>query len=327
VFEIMKEIIAPISRELIEAELTPEKFQRKTNKADNEIYILTYHDSPNIMMEIGRLREVTFRAAGGGIGEEVDIDHYDTTDNNPYKQLIVWDPSRKEILGGYRYILGEGLPRDENGEVPLATSHLFKFSDQFIDEYLPYVIELGRSFVQPEYQSSKAGAKALFALDNLWDGLGALMIDHPEIRYFFGKVTMYTQYNQSARDLILHFFGKYFSDPDQLVLPKRPMPYSPDTERFNELFKDKDYDEAYKILSQEVRSCGENIPPLINAYMSLTPTMRTFGTVISDEFGDVEETGIMLSIDDMYDTKVDRHVSTYLEELADKQENPKLRFQ
>ena len=323
----MKEIIAPISRELIEAELTPEKFQRKTNKADNEIYILTYHDSPNIMMEIGRLREVTFRAAGGGIGEEVDIDHYDTTDNNPYKQLIVWDPSRKEILGGYRYILGEGLPRDENGEVPLATSHLFKFSDQFIDEYLPYVIELGRSFVQPEYQSSKAGAKALFALDNLWDGLGALMIDHPEIKYFFGKVTMYTQYNQTARNLILHFFSKYFSDLDHLVLPKRPMPYSHDTERFNALFKDKDYDEAYKILSQEVRSFGENIPPLINAYMSLTPNMRTFGTVISDEFGDVEETGILLNIDDMYDTKVDRHVSTYLDELVDKLENPKLRFQ
>jgi hypothetical protein len=323
----MKEIIAPISRELIEAELTPEKFQRKTNKADNEIYILTYHDSPNIMQEIGRLRELTFRAAGGGIGEEVDIDHYDTTVNNPYKQLIVWDPSRKEILGGYRYILGDGLPRDENGEVPLATSHLFRFSDQFIDEYLPFVIELGRSFVQPEYQSSKAGSKALFALDNLWDGLGALMIDHPEIKYFFGKVTMYTQYNQRARDLILHFFGKYFSDLDHLVRPKKPMPYSPDTERYNELFKDKDYDEAYKILSQEVRSCGENIPPLINAYMSLTPTMRTFGTVISDEFGDVEETGILLNIDDMYDTKVDRHVSTYLEELADKQENPKLRFQ
>src|ERR1035437_3854799 len=279
----MKEIIPPVSRELIQAELTPEKFHRKTNKADNEIYILTYHDSPNIMREIGRLRELTFRTAGGGIGEEVDIDDFDTRDDHPYKQLIVWDPSRLEILGGYRYIHCANLPRNENGEVSLATTHHFHFSNEFINDYLPYVIELGRSFVQPDYQSSKAGAKALFALDNLWDGLGALMIDHPEISYFFGKVTMYTQYNQSARNLILHFFGKYFPDPDQLVLPKRPMPYSPDTERFNELFKDKDYDEAYKILSQEVRSCGENIPPLINAYMSLTPTMRTFGTVIRSE--------------------------------------------
>lgn len=323
----MKEIIPPVPRELIEAELTAEKFQRKTNKADNEIYILTYHDSPNIMREIGRLRELTFRAAGGGVGDEVDIDHYDITDKHPYKQLIVWDPSRREILGGYRFIHCAGLPRDENGEVPLATSHLFHFSDQFIDNYLPYVIELGRSFVQPDYQSSKAGAKALFALDNLWDGLGALMIDYPDIKYYFGKVTMYTHYNQRARDLILHFFAMHFPDPDGLVRPKKPMPYSSDAALMDQLFSGKDYDEDYKILSAEVRKLGENIPPLINAYMNLTPSMRTFGTVISDEFGDVEETGILLDIDDMYDAKIDRHVSTYLEELAVKQEDPKVRFQ
>lgn len=323
----MKELISPVPKELIEAELTAEKFQRKTNKADNEIYILTYHDSPNIMREIGRLRELTFRAAGGGVGEELDIDHYDITDQHPYKQLIVWDPSRREILGGYRFIHCAGLPRDKNGEVPLATSHLFNFSDEFIDDYLPYVIELGRSFVQPDYQSSKAGAKALFALDNLWDGLGALMIDYPDIKYFFGKVTMYTHYNQSARNVLLHFFEKYFPDPDGLVRPKIPMPYTTDSARLDELFADKDYDDAYKILSAEVRKNGENIPPLINAYMNLTPSMRTFGTAISDEFGDVEETGILLDIDDMYDAKIDRHVSTYLEELADKQEDPKVRFQ
>jgi len=323
----MKEIIPPLPRELIEAELTADKFHRKTNKAENEIYILTYHDSPNIMREIGRLRELTFRTAGGGIGEEVDIDEYDTREERPYKQLIVWDPSRREILGGYRYIHCAGLPRDENGEVQLATTHHFHFSDEFIENYLPYVIELGRSFVQPDYQSSKAGAKALFALDNLWDGLGALMIDYPDIRYYFGKVTMYPQYNQSARNLILHFFGTYFPDPDKLVRPKKPMPYTADTARMDELFSGKSYEEAYKILSAEVRKHGENIPPLINAYMSLTPSMRTFGTVISDEFGDVEETGILLDIDDMYDSKIDRHVGTYLEELADKQENPKVRFQ
>ena len=323
----MKDIIPPVSRDLIEAELTAEKFQRRTNKAENEIYILNHHDSPNTMLEIGRLRELTFRSAGGGIGEEIDIDHYDTADENCYQQLIVWDPSRKEILGGYRYIHCKGLPRDEKGEVPLATSHLFQFSDEFIDDYLPYVIELGRSFVQPEYQSSKAGAKALFALDNLWDGLGALVIDHPDIKYFFGKVTMYTQYNIHARNHILLFFEKYFPDPNVLVRPKNPMPFKADSASFNELFEGKSYEDAYKLLSAIVRSYGENIPPLINAYMSLTPTMRTFGTVISDEFGDVEETGILLKIDDMYDSKIDRHVSTYLEELIVKQEDPKFRFQ
>jgi hypothetical protein len=323
----MKDIIPPVDRELIHAELTADKFHRKTNKADNEIYILTYHNSPNIMREIGRLRELTFRSAGGGVGEEVDIDHYDTREEHPYKQLIVWDPSRQEILGGYRFIHCAGLPRDKYGEVPLATSHLFNFSDEFINDYLPFVIELGRSFVQPDYQSSKSGSKALFALDNLWDGLGALMVDYPDIKYYFGKVTMYRQYNQNARNLILHFFEKHFPDPDGLVRPKKAMPYTADSARLDELFSGKSYDEAYKILSAEVRKHGENIPPLINAYMSLTPSMRTFGTVISDEFGDVEETGILLDIDDMYDVKIDRHVSTYLEELADKQGNPKVRFQ
>ncbi len=323
----MKEIIPPVARELLEAELTPEKFQRKTNKAENEIYILTSVDSPNLMREIGRLRELTFRSAGGGIGEELDIDQYDVSKKNPYKQLIVWDPANKEILGGYRYIHCSGLEKDARGEVPLATAHLFNFSDEFVSGYLPSVIELGRSFVQPEYQSTKAGSKALFALDNLWDGLGALMIDYPEVKYFFGKVTMYTHYNQEARNLILYFFSKFFSDPDQLVWPKKPMTYNADLEKLKILFEGKDYDEAYRILSHEVRMLGENIPPLINAYMNLTPNMRTFGTAISDEFGDVEETGILISIEDIYDIKIDRHVSSYLEELVEKQNNPKMRFQ
>jgi hypothetical protein len=323
----MKEIIPPVSRELLEAELTPEKFQRKTNKADNEIYILTYHDSPNLMREIGRLRELTFRSAGGGVGEELDLDQYDLSETHPYKQLIVWDPASKEILGGYRFIHCGSVEREANGEVPLATAHLFNFSDKFISDYLPSVIELGRSFVQPDYQSSKAGAKALFALDNLWDGLGALMIDYPDVKYFFGKVTMYTHYNTEARNLILYFFSKFFPDHDHLVYAKNPMDFNNEEEKIKALFEGKNFDEAYKILSYEVRQLGENIPPLINAYMNLTPNMRSFGTAISDEFGDVEETGILLSIEDMYDVKIDRHVSSYLEELVEKMDNPKMRFQ
>jgi hypothetical protein len=323
----MKEIIPPVPRELLEAELTPEKFQRKTNKADNEIYILTYHDSPNLMREIGRLRELTFRSAGGGIGEELDIDQYDTSEKHPYKQLIVWDPTNKEILGGYRFIHCSGLNKDANGDIALATAHLFNFSDTFVQNYLPAVIELGRSFVQPDYQSTKAGSKAIFALDNLWDGLGALMIDYPEVKYFFGKVTMYTHYNQEARNLILYFFSLFFPDHDRLVWAKKPMSYVLDLENLKSLFEGKNYDEAYKTLSHEVRKLGENIPPLINAYMNLTPNMRTFGTAISDEFGDVEETGILISIEDIYDVKIDRHVSSYLEELVEKEENPKMRFQ
>jgi len=307
----MKDIIAPVSKAVLLAELTPDKLMRKTNKADNEIYIITHQDSPNVMLEIGRVREITFRDAGGGTGEEVDIDEYDTNDE-PYKQLIVWDPLAHEIIGGYRYILCKDLPVNEHGVVPLATTHLFNFSEKFIKEYLPYTLELGRSFVQPHYQSSKAGAKALFALDNLWDGLGALIVDHPEIKYFFGKVTMYTHFHTKARNLILHFFQKYFNDHEDLVTPIKPMDLGIDIIEMETIFNGGSYKEDYKILSQKVREFGENIPPLINSYMNLSPSMKTFGTVINDQFGNVEETGIILTISDIYEAKTDRHIETYL---------------
>jgi len=307
----MKEIIAPVAKDALVAELTPDKLMRKTNKGDNEIYIITHQDSPNVMLEIGRVREITFRDAGGGMGDEVDIDEYDTC-ADPYKQLIVWDPQALEIIGGYRYILCKDVPIDDNGIVHLATTHLFNFSEKFIKEYLPYTLELGRSFVQPHYQSSKAGAKALFALDNLWDGLGALIVDHPEIKYFFGKVTMYTHFHTQARNLIMYFFQKYFKDHENLVTPIHPMDLGINIQEMERIFNGGSYKEDYKILSQKVREFGENIPPLINSYMNLSPSMKTFGTVINDHFGDVEETGIILTISDIYEAKKDRHIETYL---------------
>jgi hypothetical protein len=307
----MEELLTPVPREVIRAELTTERFLRKTNKGGNEIYVITHHDSPAIMQEIGRLRELSFRDAGGGTGKPVDIDELDVSEN-PYRQLIVWDPDAQEILGGYRYMRCSEAPRDADGKIVLATTHLFHFSEKFCKEYIPYTLELGRSFVQPDYQSSKTGAKALFALDNLWDGLGALTVDHPEIKYFFGKVTMYTHFHTEARNLIQYFFMKYFRDQENLVYPKKPVDFGIDMEKMAEIFSGGDYKEDYKILSQSVRQYGENIPPLFNAYMNLSPSMKTFGTVINDTFGDVLETGIILTVSDLYEAKVGRHIETYL---------------
>lgn len=311
----MSDIHPKIPTEVITAELTQDKFLRKTNKAGNEIYVITHHDSPNIMKEIGRLREVSFRSAGGGTGLALDIDEYDTQPI-PYKQLIVWDPDAQEILGGYRYILGSEVGDDEHGNPNIATTHLFNFSDKFKKEYLPYTIELGRSFVQPDYQSSKAGAKALFALDNLWDGLGALCIVHKEIRYFFGKVTMYPDFNMHAKNLILGFMRKYFPDNENLVTPINPLKLSDSWEDIYKYFGEADIAEAYKILNKEVRTNNVNIPPLVNAYMNLSPSMMTFGTAINDTFGDVEETGIMITIADIFDNKKTRHIESYIENIG-----------
>ena len=308
----MKPIIPAVPKKVLEDELTEDKFIRITNKADNELYIITAHDSPNLMQEIGRLRELTFRAAGGGTGKEVDIDDFDTMED-PYKQLIVWDPDKHEILGGYRFHLFDETI-DENSHFTLATEKLFDFSDKFRKEYLKDIIELGRSFVQPAYQSTSQQSKGLYALDNLWDGLGTLVIDYPSKQFFFGKVTMYQNYNKRARNLILYFLEKHFPDNESLVTPKIPLDTRMDREEMKKNFTGRTYLEDYKILSQKVRAFGENIPPLINAYMNLSPSMRTFGTVINPAFGEVEETAILITINDVYKQKVERHVASYVPE-------------
>ena len=307
----MEEIIAPINKELIKAELTEEKRLRMTNKSNNEIYIVTAQDSPNTMKEIGRLREVAFRAAGGGTGMSMDIDEFDTMEN-PYKQLIVWNPEAEEILGGYRYILGTDVRFDEKGAPILATSHMFNFSEKFLKEYLPTTIELGRSFVTLEYQSSRAGAKGLFALDNLWDGLGALTVVMPNVKYFFGKVTMYPSYVRKGRDMILYFLRKHFADKDELITPMKPLLLETDEAELATLFCKESFKDDYKILNGEVRKLGFNIPPLVNAYMSLSPTMRMFGTAINYGFGDVEETGILIAVDEILEEKRMRHIETFV---------------
>ena len=312
----MEDIIKPISKELLKAELTEDKRLRMTNKSNNQIYIITHLNAPNVMREIGRLREIAFRAAGGGTGLSMDIDEYDTMEH-PYKQLIVWNPEAEEILGGYRYLLGTDVRFDEKGAPILATSHMFHFSDTFIKEYLPQTIELGRSFVTLEYQSTRAGSKGLFALDNLWDGLGALTVVMPNVKYFFGKVTMYPSYHRRGRDMILYFLKKHFCDKEHLVTPMDPLKSETSEEELKALFCKNTFKEDYKILNCEIRKLGYNIPPLVNAYISLSPTMRMFGTAINYEFGDVEETGILIAVDEILEDKRMRHIQTFIESHPD----------
>ena len=296
----------------MKAELTEEKRLRMTNKSHNQIYIITAQDSPNIMKEIGRLREIAFRAAGGGTGKPLDIDEYDIMEN-PYKQLIVWNPEAEEILGGYRYLLGTDVRYDEKGAPILATAHMFNFSEKFLKEYLPTTIELGRSFVTVEYQSTRAGSKGLFALDNLWDGLGALTVVMPNVKYFFGKVTMYPSYHRQGRDMILYFLKKHFGDKENLITPMKPLEMEAKEEDLAALFCKNTFKEDYKILNCEIRKLGYNIPPLVNAYMSLSPTMRMFGTAINYGFGDVEETGILIAVDEILAEKRIRHIQSFIE--------------
>ena len=309
-----QEIIKPVDKELLKKELTPERQLRMTNKSHNEIYIVDAHNAPNVLQEIGRLREIVFREAGGGTGKPVDLDEFDTCENC-YKQLIVWNPEEEEIIGGYRYLLGSDVEFDSNGQPILATSHMFHFSEKFIKDYLPWTIELGRSFVSLEYQNTnKNGSKSLFALDNLWDGLGALTVIQPDVKYFFGKMTMYPSYIRKGRDMILYFLKKHFGDKERLIVPMKPLVIEADPNDLEKLFCEESFKEDYRILNREIRKLGYNIPPLVNAYMSLSPTMKLFGTAINYGFGDVEETGILIAVDEILEQKRVRHIDSFIKE-------------
>lgn len=307
----MEKIIDPVNKDLIMSQLTHDKRLRHANKGDNEVYVVDAFNAPDVMKEIGRLREIAFRDAGGGTGLACDIDEFDTMEI-PCQQLIVWDPNEKEIVGGYRFILGENI-KLKNGVPNIATSHMFGFSSKFLSDFLPNTLELGRSFVATTHQSTRPNAKALYVLDNLWDGLGALTVIYPQIKYLFGKVTMYPSYGQECRDMLLGFLHRYFHDPENLVWPLEELPSNATSERIQSIFTGDNFKEDYRILNHAIRNHGQNIPPLVNAYMSLSPTMKVFGTAINHEFGNVEETGIFFKISEIFEEKKRRHIQTFME--------------
>lgn len=309
----MEAIVDKIDRQLLLEELRSGTFVRPSNNGTNEIHIFNGNQYPNLMKEVGRLREITFREAGGGTGKSLDIDEFDLGNQN-YSQLIVWNPEDQEMVGGYRFICCADA-RLSNGDYHLSTTEIFSFTDKFKNEYLPHTIELGRSWVQPIYQPSAQNRKGLFSLDNLWDGLGAMTVIYPKILYFFGKITMYTTFNVAARDHILSFMHYYFPDPEQLINVDNEVEIKTDCSAFLASLQGLPYKEGHTLLNATVRNLGEHIPPLFNSYMNISPSMRSFGTKINSHFGDVEETGIMITIADIYPSKKDRHVQSYLDYL------------
>lgn len=306
-----KPIIPPVERALLKAELTPETLLRKTNRAGNELYVVG-PESTHVIREIGRLREVAFRNDGGGTGEELDIDRFDTDPAFGYRQLVLWDPDAEEIIGGYRFCICADAVFDKNGQPILTSSHMFEFSKKFIRNYLPYTLELGRSFVSLEYQSSKAGAKSLYALDNLFDGIGAIGVLYKKrIKYFFGKATIYREYPQEAREMIMYFLKKYFGKGSRLIRIRKQVKVT-NPNLYKNLFKGLGFKEAYRVLKGQVQKYGVSIPPLVNTYMNLSPTMIYFGTGINDEFGDIYDSGILVNFLEMYPEKRERHLESFV---------------
>ena len=313
----MKPIIPPVETSLLLSELEGHLL-RPSNKAGNLIYDITAHECPNVMREIGRLREISYRDGGGGTGKEIDIDDLDIMEK-PYHQLIVWDPDNQQIIGGYRYLLGHEIAIDESGQPRIASAHLFQFSPRFVSDFLPYTIEFGRAFVQPAYQAREMGVKALFALDNIWDGIGALVYKYPQLQWMIGKVTLYPSFDPMVRDLLYSFLYRYHPDTEGLLIPYHPLAISEEAQKWaDEVFEGDDPAANLHALQLAARQRGLVVPAMFAAYLNLTKHMRTFGTSINDEFGDVLETGIMVAIKDILPEKKERYMQPYIDWLNNK---------
>ena len=307
----MKPIIPPVETSLLIQELEGHLL-RPSNKAGNLIYDITAHECPNVMREIARLREISYRDGGGATGNEMDIDDMDTM-AKPYHQLIVWDPDGEQIVGGYRYLFGsEAEIRD--GQPYITSAHLFHYSEEFIRDYLPYTIEFGRAFVQPAYQVRAAGVKALFSLDNIWDGIGALVYNNPQLRWMIGKVTIYPDYNPVARELIYAYLNRYHRGQEGLIAPYKPL----ETADVHTPFTGEDALENYHLLLHALREQGTVIPPMFSAYLNLTNDLLFFGNAINDELANVYESGIMVDIEKILPEKKERYINPYVEWLKAK---------
>ena len=310
----MQPIIPPVETSLLLQELEGHLL-RPSNKADNLIYDITAHECPNVMREIARLREISYRDGGGATGLEMDIDEMDTMPK-PYHQLIVWDPTNQQIIGGYRYLFGHEA-EIRNGQPFITSAHLFHYSDRFIRDYLPNTIEFGRAFVQPMYQKREMGVKALFALDNIWDGIGALMHNNPDIRWMIGKVTIYPDYNETARELIYNYLNLYHKGEEGLFEPYHKLPI----QSIDTPFHGTDKQENYHLLQHAVREQGAVIPPMFSAYLNLTNDLQFFGNAVNDELANVYETGIMVDLESVYPEKKERYITPYVQWLKLNAEN------
>ena len=309
-------LIEPVSRKLLCEELTTDRLVRPTRIGSNEVYIFNGVSAPNLMQEVGRLRELTFRDAGVGFGTAVDIDHYDT-DVFPCRQLIVWNPIDQEIIGGYRFNIFHQFKGNKLKDIPLAIKSLYNISDTFTTKYIPYVAELTRAFIQPKYQPKYTGYKAAFSLDNIWDGLGALVIKYPFLRYFFGRLTFFPNYDPTVRDLIFYFFAKHLQGDQKLIQAKEPFDSPTPITELEEIIHGQSLEEDYKKLNQAAKNHGIVIPPLVKSYFNVSGTLKVFEPVFDSQIFSSYAAAIMVTIADVYPAFIKRYLTPYKRYLAE----------
>lgn len=262
-----------------------------------DIYSVDGLVSPNLMGEICRARKLSYAGIGvrldDGAGSEDDL-------NGTYKQIVVWDRARGAVVGGYRYAVGGKVAAEH-----LSLSHYFELSEQFKSDYLPRGVELGRSFVSPEYQCGTQRS-TIFALDALWEGV-AKIVKLTNAEYLFGRVTLYEELGVRARNILVGYMQHITPSDSALMKAKEPLRVGISRRRFSQIFNADTPEENYKILLSKMRSMHRRIPPIISSYLRLSPSLRLFGSYRNRELGGVVESAIMLTISDFYDKVKSRY--------------------
>jgi len=257
IFVTEKNVIHPIDPKKIKRQLTAATLlQNIDNK--KKVYLLSNNKLfPDVIKEIARLREITFRKIGEGTGDKLDTDIYDTY----YNHMVLWDEENLEIMGAYRIGVGSEII-EKQGVSGFYSSTLFNFSEQF-QFHLPYSVELGRSFIQAKYWNTNA-------LDYLWMGIGAYLAFNPRVQFLFGPVSVSNSFPLDAKEMIVHFYEKWYGNTYGLVMAKNKYSIREDQKKnLSSIFNSNNYKEEVKLLKQNLRFFGMSIPPLYKQYTAL----------------------------------------------------------
>ena len=256
---------------------------------------------PRLMREVWRLREMSYREVGITLSDDVSGNAMDM--DGVCRQLVVWDDEARRLVGGYRYVVGADVVGCER----LSVSRYFALSQRFVSDFLPRAMELGRSFISPEYQSA-AGRHTIYALDALGEGLGRV-VEALDVRYLFGRVTLYPALCGEARDLLLGFMRYIFPPRERLLVARVPLGVGLSRFRCRQIFVGETLAENYRILLSRMRDLQSVVPPIISSYIRLSPSMQTFDVYENGDLGGVVEAAIMLTVEDFYDDIKRRYLS------------------
>ena len=298
-FDTETSIIRPQDRQTIRAELKQAEILGRTS--DNKtILLFDYRDNSVVLDEIGRLREITFRAVGEGTGRRKDTDHFDQY----YRHLILWDDNDLEIVGAYR--LGEIWKWPQRDSALLYSSSLFDYSDT-ATKLFEGGLELGRSFVQPQYWGK-------LSLDYLWQGIGAYLARHTDVKYLFGPVSLSQNLPKKARDLLVSHYGSHYQDPENLASAKKP--YVVDVGPTVSMTGPQDTENAaaaFVNMRAQLDFLGVKIPTLYKQYaeVCLPGGTRFCCFNIDENFGYCVDGLVVVDLDHLKPKKRERYITRH----------------